>query len=101
MSVLNMGSFRKEIIREYLRLNFPGCPKAAAEHFAEIVSTRAWKNTSLGTALGIVMRSSLRHNMTDYDTLLLTGIDRHEARRRVEPKVNKMIDEWKRRPHHQ
>lgn len=33
--------------------------------------------------------------MTDYDQMLLAGVDREEARRRVQPKINAMIDSWK------
>ncbi|MFF0948380.1 DUF2293 domain-containing protein [Rhizobium leguminosarum] len=35
--------------------------------------------------------------MTDYDQLLLAGVDRADARRRVQPKVNAMIDRWKKK----
>ncbi|WP_421505408.1 DUF2293 domain-containing protein [Brucella pseudogrignonensis] len=36
--------------------------------------------------------------MTEYETLLLHGVDRDEARRRVQPKVNAMLKVWARRP---
>ncbi|MBX4976212.1 DUF2293 domain-containing protein [Rhizobium lentis] len=35
--------------------------------------------------------------MTDYDQLMLVGVRRKEARRRVQPKINAMIELWKRR----
>jgi hypothetical protein len=33
--------------------------------------------------------------MTNYDTLLFTCLDREEARRRVQLKINGMIASWK------
>ncbi|WLS08902.1 DUF2293 domain-containing protein [Shinella sumterensis] len=35
--------------------------------------------------------------MTEYETLLLHGVDREEARRRVQPKIQAMLKVWKRR----
>lgn len=52
----------------------------------------------LGRAVGIVMDGLLRHQMTEYETLLLHGVDREEARRRVQPKIQAMLRVWKRRP---
>jgi len=52
----------------------------------------------VGRAVGIVMQSMLRHEMTEYETLLLHGVDREEARRRVQPKIQVMLRVWKRRP---
>lgn len=49
-------------------------------------------------AVGITMQNVLRHLLTDYDHMLLVGVDREEARRRVQPKVNAMIASWKRPP---
>jgi len=43
------------------------------------------------------MQTYLRHEMTDYDTLLLLGIDRSEARSRVQPKINAMLRSWKKK----
>jgi hypothetical protein len=45
-------------------------------------------------AVGITMQTTLRHKMTDYDHLLLIGVDRKEARERVQQKVNAMIRSW-------
>lgn len=42
------------------------------------------------------MQGILRHRMTDYDTLLLTGVKREEARKRVQPKVQALLEVWSR-----
>jgi hypothetical protein len=54
-----------------------------------------WKGVSIGKAVGITMQKVLRHSMTDYDQLLLVGVDREEAPRRVQPQINSMIACWK------
>ncbi|MBY5603911.1 DUF2293 domain-containing protein [Rhizobium leguminosarum] len=36
--------------------------------------------------------------MTEYETLLLHGLDREEARRRVQPRIEAMLEVWRRRP---
>jgi hypothetical protein len=95
--VLAVASFRKEIVEKHIRKKHPGCPAFAVEHFATLIAGRDWKGASLGAAVGITMQSVLRHQMTDYDQLLLAGVEREEARRRVQGKINKMLGEWKRR----
>jgi hypothetical protein len=84
-------------IEEHLRAKHPSCPEFAVAFFASEIAHREWRDATLGKAVGIVVQTYLRHHMTDYDTLLLTGMDREEARRRVQPKVNAMIATWRRR----
>ncbi|WP_234704644.1 DUF2293 domain-containing protein [Sinorhizobium meliloti] len=36
--------------------------------------------------------------MTEYDQLLLIGIEREEARRRVQPRINAMLATWRKPP---
>lgn len=43
------------------------------------------------------MQTYLRHNMTDYDTLLLMGLNKDAARKRVQPRINAMIAHWSRK----
>ncbi|WP_280174488.1 DUF2293 domain-containing protein [Agrobacterium deltaense] len=44
------------------------------------------------------MDGLLRHQMTEYETLLLHGVERTEARRLVQPKIDAMLKVWKQRP---
>ncbi|MEL4072271.1 DUF2293 domain-containing protein [Ochrobactrum sp. GPK 3] len=76
----------------------PGCPDFAVEHIARLISEREWEGVKLGRAVGITIDGILRHQMTEYETLLLHGVDRKEARRRVQPKVNAMLKVWAKRP---
>ncbi len=84
-------------IEEHLRRNHPNCPDFAVAFFTAEIARRTWRDATLGMAVGIVMQTYLRHHMTDYDTLFLTGMSREEARRRVQPKVNAIIALWRRK----
>jgi len=86
--------FDVETVRRHIAEFHPGCPKFAIQYIAEQVAAKAWQGATLGMAVGITMQNVLRHEMTDYDTLLLMGVDRAEARRRVQPRVDAMLRAW-------
>jgi len=89
--------FRPETVAKHIRRQHPGCPDFAVAWFSREIASKDWKGVSLGKAVGITMQTHLRHHHTDYDKLLLLGIDRQEARRRVQPRVNAMIRSWRKR----
>lgn len=93
-----MTKFTEEEIAKHIRRKHPGCPDFAITFFVAEITKRDWQNASIGKAVGITMQTSLRHLMTDYDYLLLCGVDRDEARRRVQPRVDAMLAKWKRGP---
>ncbi|WP_416798085.1 DUF2293 domain-containing protein [Ciceribacter azotifigens] len=93
-----MPRFSIRTIKRHLRRHHPSCPDFAVEYFANEIANRDWGRAPLGQAVGITIQTFLRHEMTDYDTLLLSGMDRDEARRRVQPRINKMLQSWRRRP---
>lgn len=92
-----MAKFSPDTIEKHLRRKHPGCPEFAVAFFVAEIGKKDWKGASIGKAVGITMQNVLRHTMTDYDQMLLAGVDRDEARRRVQPKINAMIELWKRR----
>jgi hypothetical protein len=92
-----MTRFSLPTIRRHLRRHHPGCPDFAIDYFANEVANRDWGRASLGQAVGITLQNFLRHEMTEYDTLLLHGMDRAEARRRVQPRIDAMLRCWKSR----
>ncbi|WP_338676041.1 DUF2293 domain-containing protein [Streptomyces sp. SCSIO 30461] len=94
--------FTATLTAEILRL-FPYCPldRAAdvAAHTSERGSGRVGR-TAAGRALdeGAVtaaVRASVRHLDTPYDTLLMRGIPRHEARRRVAEAIEATLARWR------
>jgi len=92
-----LTSYTVAVIEQHIRYNHPGCPDFAVAFFAKEIASKDWRNASLGQAVGITMQTFLRHELTEYDTLLLHGVDRAAARRRVQPKINKMIGCWRRK----
>jgi hypothetical protein len=90
-----MTRFSLPKIKRHLCRHHPGCPAFAIDYFANEIANRDWGGASLGQAVGITLQTFLRHQMTEYDTLLLHGMDRSEARRRVQPKVNAMLKHWR------
>ena len=93
-----MAKFTLSAVERHIRRHHPGCPDFAVTYFAEQIAGRDWRDAPLGKAVGITLQTFLRHEMTDYDTLLLHGMSRDEARRRVQPLIKAMLKVWRRKP---
>ena len=93
-----MPIFTREAAAAHIRKHHPGCPEFAVQFFADEVASKRWKRATIGKAVGIAMQNYLRHNMTRYETLLLEGIDRKEARRLVQPRINAILAVWRQPP---
>ena len=46
-------------------------------------------------AIALAVAASVRHRDTGYDDLLMSGVDRAEARERVRPEVERVLDRWR------
>ncbi|WP_338777404.1 DUF2293 domain-containing protein [Streptomyces sp. DG1A-41] len=93
--------FAQAFAAEIRRL-FPGCPadraRAIAAHASERGSGRVGRSAA-GRALteGAVASAvvaSVRHLDTPYDRLLMSGVPRHEARRRIASAVETVLRGW-------
>jgi hypothetical protein len=87
---------------EIIRL-FPGCPpdraNSISRHAAERGSGRVGRSAA-GRALDagaveFAVAASVRHEDTRYDDLLMSGLDRAEARDQVRGQVQGILDEWR------
>jgi hypothetical protein len=85
-----------------IREQFPNCPVTEANRIAEhaclkhsgrVGRTAAAKQFD-PEAVRLAVTAAVRHEFTDYDSLLLRGIERHEARWRVRSAVEKKLREW-------
>jgi hypothetical protein len=83
---------------------FPGCPapraQAIARHAAARGSGRVGRSAA-GRALDaeaieLAVAASVRHRDTGYDELLMSGVDRAEARDRVHDDVARVLAGWRR-----
>ncbi len=85
-----------------IREQFPGCPvdraEAIALHAAARGSGRVGR-TAAGRALDadavrLAVVASVRHVDTDYDALLMSGVDRESARAQVHQRVEDVVSAW-------
>jgi len=95
----------RELVREMagkIRALFPGCPPsealAIARHAAERGSGRVGRSAAGRAldegALRLAVIASIRHNHTDYDKLLMRGLERSQARGEVEDKIREVLSSW-------
>jgi hypothetical protein len=82
---------------------FPGCPTsevaAIAKHTAQRGSGRVGR-TEAGRnleerALTLAVVAAVRHNHTQYDELLASGVDRVTARQQVAPGIEEILAMWR------
>lgn len=93
--------FTEAFAREIRRL-FPGCPAGRAAEIAAHASVRGSGRvgrSAAGRALSpdavsAAVRASIRHLETPYDQLLMNGVPRPEARRRIAGSVEAVLREW-------
>lgn len=88
---------------ERIRVLFPRCPPAEAaaiaEHTARRGSGRVGRSAAgrrlQDDALVLAVRAAVRHRHTDYDELLMSGVERQEARDRVLGTVEDVLEKWR------
>jgi hypothetical protein len=90
-------------MREIARL-FPGCPADRAEAIARHAGMRGSGRVGRTQAareldpeaITLAVVASVRHEDTRYDELLMSGVDRDEARDRVRLDVDRVLESWRR-----
>ncbi|MBU0482711.1 MAG: DUF2293 domain-containing protein [Proteobacteria bacterium] len=100
---------RAELDEKYLvafagrvRELFPGCPagreKVIAEHACRKYSGRVGRCAAAKeldeNAVRLAVTAHIRHQETDYDALLLIGIDRIAAREQVRERIGDLLQRW-------
>jgi hypothetical protein len=86
-----------------IRERFPGCPTSRAEAIARHAATRGSGRvgrSAAGRALDpdavrLAVAASVRHVDTDYDVLLMSGVDREMARHKVFERVEDVLSGWR------
>jgi hypothetical protein len=86
-----------------IREQFPGCPPGRADAIAYHAALRGSGRvgrSAAGRALDpeairLAVTASVRHVDTDYDDLLMSGVDRDGARDRVAVRVDDILDAWR------
>ena len=94
--------FQHRLAAEIRRL-FPGCPaeraRSIAAHTGRRGSGRVGRSAA-GRALDreavtLAVVAAVRHADTTYDELLMAGVDRDEARWRIEDQVEEILERWR------
>jgi hypothetical protein len=83
---------------------FPGSPagerRAIAEHACQKYSGRVGRSAAAKRfeedSIVLAVRARVRHAFTSYDELLMSGLDRSEARAAVSRQINELVDGWSR-----
>ena len=89
------------LIKRIRRL-FPRCPVDRAEAIARHTSLRGSGRVGRSAAgrsledeaLTLAVVASVRHEDTDYDSLLMSGVSRAEARDLIRPAVHRVLASW-------
>jgi hypothetical protein len=93
--------FQAKLARAIIEL-YPGCPQERAEAIARHAGARGSGRVGRSAAarafdaeaITLAVVASVRHRDTDYDELLMSGMDRREARDRVRPEVDRVLAQW-------
>jgi hypothetical protein len=97
--------FQEALAREIAEL-FPGCPPDRAERIARHTAARGSGRvgrTAAARALDrqaitLAVVAAIRHGETEYDRLLMAGVDRAEARELVRRSLDETIERWQTPP---
>ncbi|MFD1051071.1 DUF2293 domain-containing protein, partial [Kibdelosporangium lantanae] len=46
-------------------------------------------------AMTMAVIASIRHEDTEYDRLLMSGVDREDARSRIRDRIDEVLDRWR------
>jgi hypothetical protein len=90
-------------LAEAIRRIFPGCPAeraiAIAEHTGVRGSGRVGRSAAGrafdDSAIMLAVAASVRHQDTNYDSLLMDGLSRDIARERVRPAIDRVLTSWR------
>jgi hypothetical protein len=94
-------AFQAEMAAEIVRI-FPGCPGDRADEVARHTGARGSGRVGRSAAgrafdpgaLRLAVAASVRHRDTGYDELLMSGVNRAEARLLVRDEVERILEEW-------
>jgi len=95
----------KEYVRKYgeqIRQYYPFMPLGLevkiAEHACEKYSGRVGRSKEAKDfdekSITLAVVAHIRHTETEYDELLMRGVDRYDARRIISDKINQVLEKW-------
>lgn len=88
------GTKRQKDMRKTLRALLPRVPMHDAEAILTLAQSGHLRHLPASIALWQATTSHVRHELTDYDTLLEDGYDRDAARFFVVDEMNEVLRGW-------
>jgi hypothetical protein len=93
----------RQHMAELIATLFPNCPPERAEAIAEHTGQRGSGRVGRSAAgraldeqaLTRAVIASIRHEDTEYDRLLMSGVDREDARSRIRDRIDEVLDHWR------
>lgn len=87
---------------DQIRQLFPKCPRTEADRIAQHACCKYSGRVGRSAAakefepemIRLAVMAAVRHRFTNYDKLLLRGVERHKARALVRDAVERQIDRW-------
>src|SRR5260221_10628344 len=95
-----------EYVRRFaaaVRAGFPGAPKGVEEkiaaHACRKYSGRVGRSAAAKEldpeTIRLAVQAHVRHRHTDYDALLMQGLDREEAHQAVRSEIDRRLEQWR------
>jgi hypothetical protein len=86
-----------------IRTLFPHCPADRATLIADHAALRGSGRVGRSAAARVLDReavtlavvASIRHLDTDYDRLLMQGVPRRDARAKIRPALDRVLESWR------
>ena len=87
---------------ERIRQLYPGCPAREAQRIARHTAVRGSGRVGRSSggraldeeALRLAVVAFIRHNHTNYDELMMQGVDRASARHKVSEQIDRLLSDW-------
>lgn len=91
-----------EQMAEMIRADFPGCPPGEASEIAAHTAVRGSGRVGRSAAgrdldqaaIRLAVRAWIRHQHTEYDRLLMRGVERHAARQQISEELETVVCRW-------
>jgi hypothetical protein len=91
-----------DAMTQAIRARYPRCPAEEARRLAEHASQRSSGRVGRSAsgravedqAIDLAVIAWTRHHHTDYDLLLMQGIDRQEARNAIRAQLDQVLSQW-------
>lgn len=91
-----------EQMADLIRADFPSCPKGEASEIAAHTAVRGSGRVGRSAAgrdldsdaIRLAVRAWIRHQHTEYDALLMQGVERHAARQQISEELETVVRRW-------